>query len=422
MAHILILSLVFPPDSVSTAQIMGQLAVDLQARGHDVVVLTTFPHYNRDLEAEVRQPLHNYWGQLLQKSTYSDIPVYHTFMPRKGASILLRLLAWSGFHLISIFAGITVISRPEVIFAPSPPLTIGLVAWLLGSFHRIPYIYNVQEIYPDVAANLGAIRSKWLIRLLLRLESFVYSRASIVTVIAPQMRQRLLEKRVPADKVRVIPNFVDVGEFQPLPKDNGFSHKYDLHDKFVVSYAGNLGPAQGLETIIEAATLLRDRLDIRFVMMGNGMLQETLKKKVNQLGLPNFAFLPYQSYSLMPQIYAASDISLVPQAAETGCDAVPSKVYRIMACARPVLAVTDPNSDLAHLVRDAGCGAVVQPGSAKAIADVILGAYHDQELWQCMGQAGYGYVVAHYTRPMVSQHYHDVIQTLALGAVEGKRP
>jgi colanic acid biosynthesis glycosyl transferase WcaI len=394
---------------------MGELAVDLQAKGHQVTVLTTTPHFNRDPEAESRQPIRNHWGPVLRRSDFHGIPVYHTFMPRKGKSILLRLLGWSGFHLISAAAGMTTVSRPDVIIAPSPPLTIGVFAWILGKFHGAPFIYNVQEIYPDIAVRLGALRNKRLIGLLERLERFVYRKGKKIAVIAPRMRQRLLEKGVPSDKVEVVPNFVDIGDLSPLPKENDFSRRHGIQEKFVVGYAGNMGPAQGLEIFIDSAALLRDEPCIHFMMMGDGILREPLGKRVEKLGLDNFTFLPYQPYSSMPQIYAASDICLVPQTALTGCDAVPSKVYRIMACARPVLATTDPESDLAHLIRDAGCGETVPPEEASDLADVIHKAYRDQPRWNEMGQAGRAYVVEHYSRHAVTRQYHDLIQSVIHG-------
>jgi len=420
MANILILTLVFPPDSVSTAQIMGELGKDLQARGHKVTVLTTFPHYNRDYEAESRQPLHRYWGPLLFKSNYYGIQVYHTFMPRKVASLALRLLTWIGFHLISTIAGMTAVSKPDIIIAPSPPLTIGVSAWILGILHHAPFIYNVQEIYPDIAINLGALRNRGIIGFLLQLENFVYRKASIITVIASRMRHRLLEKGIPSDKVKVIPNFVDIDELSPLAKDNEFSRQYEVYNKFVVSYAGNVGPAQGLENFVDAAKLLRNYTDIHFIMIGNGILWETLRQRVIQLGLTNFTCLSYQPYSLMPLIYGASDVCLVPQALETGCDAIPSKVYRIMACARPVLAVTDLNSDLADLISNIGCGIVVQAGSSQKLADAILHAYSNQTLLRQMSVIGRAHVVKNYSRTEVSGRYHDLIQKLIIRQMEMK--
>jgi len=412
MARILILTLVFPPDGVSTAQIMGDLARGLKEAGDDVTVLTTVPHYNQDMEAEQQQPIGRLWGPVLRKSNYHGIPVYHTFMPRKGANILLRMVAWTGFHLISTLAGSVVTRKPDVVLAPSPPLTIGLSAWMLGRFHRAPYIYNVKELYPDLAINLGALRNTHLIRLMRLLERFVYRKASAITVIAPRMREVILQRGVGPHKVSVIPDSVDTDNLRPLPKDNDFTRQHKIHNKFVVSYAGNMGPAQGLASFIEAAHLLRDETDIHFLMMGNGILREKLERQVMRLNLSNFTFLPYQSYASMPQIYAGSDLNLVPLVGGLDADAIPSKVYSIMAAERAMVASTNIDSDLARIVGEVGCGWVVPPGDVQALASTIKQAYDQQPAMRQMGQRGRAYVLTHNSRQAVVQQYRDLISKL----------
>jgi len=412
MANVLILSLVFPPDSVSTAHIMGDLAQDLKISGHTVTVLTTCPHYNRDSEAESRQPLRRHWGRILQKSDYHGIEVFHTMMPKKSKNVLFRLSSWVVFHLLSTIVGLVAIPKQDIVIAPSPPLTVGLGAWLLGMFHRAPYIYNVQEIYPDMAIRLGAVRNPILVRFLFWLERFVYSKAGSITVIAPGMRKRLLAKGVPADKARVIPNFVDLTDFKPQTQTGSFNTRYQLHDKFVVTYAGNMGVAQGLETFVDAAGVLRSDLRIHFLMLGDGSLREFLERRVTELRLDNFTFLPYQPVSTIPAVYSASDLCLVPLGAEAGNDAVPSKVYRIMACARAVLAVAEADSDLGQLVTDARCGIVVPPGSVQNLADAILAASQNPELLWQMGQHGHKHVVENFSRSLVTKEYHELIERL----------
>ena len=160
MAHVLVLTLVFPPDGVSTAVIMGELSADLRKAGHDVTVVTTTPHYNRDAEAESRQPLVRMWGPLLYHSEFQGMRVLHVGMPRKSGKVLSRLLAWTQFHVLSLIAAVTLVRRVDVILAPSPPLTIGVCAWLLGCLYRAPFVYNVQELYPDIAITLGALKNR----------------------------------------------------------------------------------------------------------------------------------------------------------------------------------------------------------------------------------------------------------------------
>ena len=416
MAHVLVLTLVFPPDGVSTAVIMGELSADLRKAGHDVTVVTTVPHYNRDPDAESRQPLVRMWGPLLYRSDFHGLRVLHVGMPRKSGKLLSRLLAWTQFHALSLVAALSLVRRVDVILAPSPPLTIGVCAWLLGCLYRAPYVYNVQELYPDIAIALGALRNRRAIAVLLALERFVYARARIITVIASRMRQRVLQKSVPAGKVRLIPNFVDVDNMAPRPKACGFSRAHGLDRTFVVTYAGNMGPAQGLDTILDAAALLAREPDLTFLLVGEGVLHDELRATARARGLANVLILPHQSYSVVPEIYAASDLCVVPLAANAASDAVPSKVYRIMACARPVLACADADSDLGELVRRAGCGTVVPPGSPEKLAEAVQAAMRNPAACAEMGQAGRAHVLAHYARDSVSGQYEALIREVA-GAV-----
>ena len=422
MAHVLVLTLVFPPDGVSTAVILGELSADLKKAGHDVTVVTTVPHYNRDAEAEARQPLTRLWGPVLHRSEFEGVRVLHVAMPRKSKSTVLRLLAWIQFHILSLVAALALVRHVDVIVAPSPPLTVGVCAWVLGLWYRAPYVYNVQELYPDIAITLGALKNRWAISLLFALERFVYARGRFITVIAPGMRRRILKKGVPPDKVRLIPNFVDADDLTPGPKANPFSRQHGLDRAFVVAYAGNMGPAQGLDTVLDAAALLERESRVRFLLVGEGTSFDRLKQAVADRGLRNVLMLPHQPYAMVPQIYATSDLALVPLAVNTASDAVPSKVYRIMACARAVLACADPESDLAELVRVAECGRVVAPGSPKALANAIAAAMRDESACALMGEAGRRHVLTNYARPSISAEYEALVREAARVATPAVNP
>ncbi len=410
MARILILSLVFRPDNVSTAQIMGDLAEDLKARGHEVFVITTVPHYNNDPVALERQPLQRYWGKIVQRSDYCGMQVWHAWMPRKGRNKLLRILAWIGFHLITTMAGLGSRFKPDIILAPSPPLTIGVSAWLLGLRHHCPFIYNVQEIYPDVAVNLGVLKSGFIIDLLLKLERFVYAKAKALAIISEGMAARVHAKNIPSDKIRIIPNFVDINDFRPLPKVNQFSLQHGLHDKFVVSYAGNMGKPQGLDALLKAANIVRNMPQIHFLLMGDGSERTHLIEKAHHLQLPNITILPYQPYHLMAEAYAAADTSFVSQAPGTSSDGIPSKVYRIMACARPVIACTDANSDLAHLVARADGGMVVPSADAEELANAIRHAFLQRDAWNEKGSRARSFILQNYSRSIICTRYDELIR------------
>jgi colanic acid biosynthesis glycosyl transferase WcaI len=418
MAKILILSLVFPPDQVSTAQIMGDIAVDLKEQGHQVTVITTRPHYNPVEDGEP-QGLEDYWWSLLQVSDFNGIEVFHTAMMRKGRSIFSRLVSYVLFHTLSLLAGLFVIERPDIILAPSPPLTIALTEWLLGVRYRVPFVYIVQEIFPDILIDMGVIRSSLMIKLLTKLEAFVYHRAAKLVAITEQMRQRLIDKGVPPSRAVTIPNFVNTEELRPAPKRNDFSTLHGIDDRYVVSYAGNLGPVQLLDDFIKAADILRDDRSIRLLIVGDGILREDLRTQVVERGLENMLMLPYQPYSRMQQIYAASDLCLVPQSSEAGPTSMPSKVYRIMACARPVLVYADPASELGQLVREVGCGIAVPAGEPQALADAIREAAQSPETMTTMGAVGRKHVEDNYARKVVTDRYGRLVMEL-IGSSVGR--
>jgi colanic acid biosynthesis glycosyl transferase WcaI len=416
--NVLFLSLVFPPDGVSTAQLMGELASDMARSGHTVTAITTRPHYNRDHEAERDQPIRWRWLGLVGRSRYQGVDVYHAWMPRKSGRIAARLAAWLWFHLLSTALGMFLRCRPDVIISPSPPLTVGISAWLISRARRSRFIYNVQEIYPDLAIDTGVLRNPLLIRFFQWMERFVYRKAHGVTVISRGMEARLLEKGVPRSKLRMIPNFVDLDEMRPVPKPNGFSEMHGLSEAFVVSYAGNMGPLQGLETLLKAARHLRDVPEIRFLLVGDGSARQTLFEMRARDRLTNVTILEHQPYSVVPEIYGTSDACVVPLVNAIGADSAPSKLYRIMACGRPVVAIAEENSDLARTVYEAGCGAVVTPDEPLRLAELISHAYTNREEWLRTGIRGRDYVQGRYSRRLVSSLYQDLLQEAGAGVAD----
>ncbi len=415
MARILLLTLVFAPDGVSTSVLMTELAQELQARGHDVTVLTTTPHYNIEPEARAKQPLRRHWGSLLYRSECGSIPVYHAAIPAKGSRVGARLLDYARFHAISTLAGFIATGGYDLILAPSPPLTIGLSAWLLGLARGVPFIYNVQEIYPDVAVRLGVLQNQRVIRALELVERFIYRRARVVTVISEWFRRRLIAKGVPAEKLHLIPNFVDTDFMQPGPRQNEFATAHDLNDSFVVSYAGNIGLTQGFETILSAAQRLRHLPKLRFLLVGDGARRAWLEEQLHALGLNHVLLLPYQPRSVVPQIYASSDLCLVPLKRGTAQETFPSKIYTIMAAGRAVLASADSDSELSWVVGEAGCGWTVSPDNSDRLAAAIEHAYQQREVLGRLGRNGRNYVVAHHSRQAVAAQYDELILKVCYG-------
>lgn len=416
---ILLVSLVFAPDGVSTAILLTELAVQLHKLGHDLVVVTTTPHYNQDSDALQNQPLHPRWGSLLMQSDCHGIPVYHARVRPKGTRVLSRLLDYLNFHLLGTMAGLRLGGKYDIVLAPSPPLTVGLSAMILAWWRRVPFVYNVQEIYPDIAVELGVLKNRLLIRMLERLERFIYARARVVVVISEKFRQRLLAKGVPGQKLTVIPNFVDVDEVQPGERYNAFSRQQGLDNVFVVQYAGNIGLTQDFETIVAVAQLLKNIPEIYFLIAGDGARRAWLVQQINDLGLRNIRWLPYQPRSTMPLLYAASDICLVPLRRSMARDTFPSKIYTIMAAGRPAIVSADPDSDLAAVIGQTGCGITVPPGDPSALANAIRSLCSGRDVLKEMGRRGREFVVQYHSPQAVARQYHNLMMSLARNRTGG---
>ena len=336
----------------------------MRQAGHQLCVITTTPHFNRDASLEANHKLYPWIGKLIQKSTLGDIPVFHILMPSKHIWVPLRLLSWIGFHILSTLLGWFLRFKPEVIIAPSPPLTIGLSAWAIALIRRAKYIYNVQEIYPDIAVNLGMMKNQRIINFFKWMERFIYKKSMAVTSITPAMCDKIKE-RVAPEKVHHIPNFVDLSDVKLVARENDFAKTYDLQNRFVVTYAGNMGVPQNLGVLIDFAKALPE-LTVLFV--GDGGDAARLKQEAENVS--NVRFVPYQPLSRMPEIYACSDLFYVGQDPKACSDGIPSKIYRILGYQKPLLVLTAPNSDLAQFVQTAKSGVLLSEDTQEAVAQL----------------------------------------------------
>ncbi|MBN2223066.1 MAG: glycosyltransferase family 4 protein, partial [Deltaproteobacteria bacterium] len=343
--RILMLTAYFAPDSAANAVIMTRLAKDLAGIGHQVTVLTTFPHYGEDRFSA------RYRSKLWAKERIGEISVYRLFLfvPKKKGMILGRLLSYVSWNVLSALAGL-MLGRCDILFVPSPPLTNGFVGYIISRLRGVPFVYNVQDIYPDIAVRLGVLRQTTLIGSARKLETFVYGKAAAVSVISGGFRSNLIAKGVPEEKIHLIPNFAETEVIHPLARQNRLSSALGLDDRFVVLYAGNIGLSQGLETVLDAAELLRDNAEIVFLIVGNGATKPALVDLARRKDLQNVMFRPFFPYRDVPELYATSDVCLVPLKRGISEESVPSKAYSILAAGRPLIAAVDEGSNIWDLV------------------------------------------------------------------------
>ena len=395
--NILILSLIYSPDNVSTAQIMAGLAEDLSNAGNHVKVLTTTPHFHRDASMEAKQPLKWCVWPILKKSELNGVPVYHVPMPDKSIWPPLRMLSWIWFHGLSVLRA-PFLGRVDAIIACSPPLTIGLAAWVMAIVKRCGYIYNVQELYPDIAINLGKMKGRAIIRFFEGIERFIYRKATFVTSITEGMCEKI-RRRTNPEKVVLIPNYVEIGDEVESCRSQ-VSRERD--ERFTVCYAGNMGVPQNLGIMVEAA---RQLTDVRFVFAGGGQDEARLKKLAD--GLKNVEFLGYLPISEMPRIYAESDVFYVGQDPNAASDGIPSKIYRILGHRKPLIVLTAERSDLEQFVLKSAGGCVIK--DADDFARKVIELKSDVARTVRMGEEGFNYVKKHYLRESVTSRYAELV-------------
>jgi colanic acid biosynthesis glycosyl transferase WcaI len=406
--RILVLIIQFPPDVNPSGLLMAQLGEGLVARGHQVSVVTTFPHYERFRVAD------EFRGKLFERGSYRGMNVLRLYVYAAGDKhkMTRRLLSYLSFNALASIAAAVSRERYDVILCSNGSFFSGLSSTLIGLVKGAPFIYNVQDLYPETPVQAGQLRNRFAIRLLESLERFMYSRATHISVIAPGFRDNIVAKDVPSAKVSTIPNFVDTEFIRPLDKTNEFSLRHELTDKFVVTHAGNVGYVYDLETLVEAAHLLRVQRDVQFLIVGDGVVRPRLEAKVKALDLANVSFLPYQPRETLPFLRATSDVQVALYKKGASRYSMPSKVYEIMASGRPVLASADVHSDLWNLVANTQCGICLEPQEPTRLASAVMTLYKNPKLRLRMGVHGRSEVDRQYSVDAVVAQYDELIRSI----------
>jgi len=407
--RILIYSLVFSPDGVSTAYLYNDLALGFQKREYEVCVLTTTPHFNLIEGALKKQPFQKRFLGLFYQSDFNGIKVYHIPL-KKHKSTLIRMLTFIYWHKMSFFVGLF-LKRPDVILTPSPPLTSGLIAILLAKLKGAKTIYNVQEIYPDLLINLGHLKNTFLINFLKRLERFVYNSSTAVTTIDKQF-YNIIKPRIKQEKsLHIIPNFVDTDLYvressTKLPaeflSEPGFTN---------MLYAGNIGLAQEWDLVLNLAKEIRDE-SITIWIIGEGVKKEYLKSQIEKYQLSNIKLLPYQDRKYMPVINLFADFHFIAMDKSMENEGFPSKVYSIMASGRPMVIVSSENTPITSFLNETDTSLLVTDHSLSGFKNAVLKLALDKILRNSLGLNGRKIIEKRYTKQIVINQYIVLVESL----------
>lgn len=405
--RVLLITAYFPPDTGSAAHLFYELGTALVERGHEVWVVTGFPGYHAEGD------LSRYRGKLAMREAYDGLSVSRIAVPQLPRHIPIARGIWQFACSASFSLAALRVPKPDVALVYSPPLPLGFTGWKTRMLRGVPFVFNVQDLFPQSVIDLGLLTNKPLIRLFEGLERFVYQRAAHITVHSSGNRDHVVDQKgAQPDQVTVLPNWVDTTFLKPAPKDNEFSREHGLHGKFIVSFAGVIGYSQDLDVVLDAAQRLHDYPEIHFLIVGDGVDKERLEQRAQELGLSNVTFLPMQPRSRYPSILHASDVSLATLHADVQTPVVPSKILSIMAAGRPVVAALDPSGDAPQLIADADCGVALAPEDAEALAEAVLKLYNDPDLCESFGANGRSYAERHLSLEAAAGHYERLFETV----------
>lgn len=406
---ILKLSPYYAPERISSSHLSQDLEEAYIAAGFETEVYCPTP--TRGITAEVRE---QYKNILYEEKYDGKIKIHRFSMMREGRNPIVRALRYVLVNLIQYRKGGRA-DGIDVIMAGSTPPTQGVLCGLVKKRlskrygHTVPFIYSLQDVFPDSLVTAGlAKRGGLLWKIGRKIEDYTYRSADAIIVISEDIRKNIMAKGVPQDKIHVIPNWIDTDATVPVDMaENQLAQELGITaDKYRVVYAGNLGLMQGVDTLLDAASLLREDDSVEFIIFGAGAAESQLKEQAADL--PNVRFYPMMPPERVSEVYSVGDCCAVLCKKGTGGIGVPSKTWSIMACARPLLVSFD-DGELCELVRSEQVGVCSPAGDAQALAQSIKQLQEGGEY----GDNARRLVVEKYNKHIATNRYVELIRSVA---------
>jgi len=379
--------------------------------GHEVSVLTGFPNHPTGIvPAEWRSRLH----RLTCHQKAGRVDVFRTWLwPLPNRKPHERMRNYASFCLSSALRGLS-IPRPDVIIATSPQLLVALSGWWLAFARRVPFVFEVRDLWPESLAAVGAgDETSFLHRSLSAVAKFLYQRSDHTVVVTAAFKQHLMQHwQVPDEKISIVENGVETALFAPSPPGANAALRAQLgaEGKFLVCYVGTMGMAHGLETLLDAATSLQSqRKEILFLLIGEGAEKERIKFAAHSRGLANVRFLDQQPRAKIPAFISASDACLVLlKKTDVFKTVIPTKMLEFMSCARPVVLGVEGQSR--QIMEEARAGLVIEPENSEALARAITQLAANPELRQALGQNGREFILRRFSRRTTAETYIHVLE------------
>ncbi len=376
-------------------------------KGHKVTVIAGTVHY---ATGKKDKRYKSKW--IIEEKESDKIKVLRTYVSAGyNRSFVGRLWGYISFTISSTWAGLSRSGKQDLVLATSPPLLVGITGYLISRVKRIPFIFEVRDLWPESAIDMGVLSNRLVIKLSYWLERLIYKKADKINVLTPAFKEALLRKGVASSKIVMIPNGADLDIFSPGVKENRVRKKYGWDNKFVVTYIGAHGLANHLIQLVEVARELREHEDILFVLIGDGMEKPKLAAKAKEYGLKNIQFIDSQPKSQTADFVNSADVcTAVLKKADTFKTVYPNKVFDYMSCAKPVIIAIDGVAR--KLIEDARAGIYVEPENIEEFKKAVLELYDNPSLCAEYGQNGYEYVKKHFSRESLADQYEVVLQEM----------
>jgi glycosyltransferase involved in cell wall biosynthesis len=398
----------FPPEIGAPSARTFEHARQWVADGHQVTVLTGFPnHPTGRIPPEYR-------GKVFQKETVDGITVWRSWLyatPYVGFKG--RVFCFVSFMISAIITALLHRARYDVVVATSPQFFVAIAGYVISLFKRKPFVFEVRDMWPEGIVLMGLLKKDSTItRILERIELFLYRKATCIISVTRGFKERIASRGIDAGKIHVVRNGADLSRFRPAPPDETVREAHGLTGKFAACYMGNHGRSQGVKTILQAAEILKDRDDIRFLLIGEGEEKPDLVRWAEERELSNVAFVGAQPKESMPGLLAASNACFVPlRKLDIFKQTIPSKVFEIMASGRPVLLGVE--GEVREIVEEAGGGIAVEPENPAELAEAVSRLAGDPDLARRMGQDGRAYVEREFDRKILARRMIAILEQYA---------
>lgn len=404
----------FPPEMGAPSARTFEHARRWAELGHEVTVVTGFPNH----PTGIIRP--EYRGQWVKREQVEGIDLLRTWVycaANKG--FFRRVLNFLSFFFSSLILGAFMTGRPHVVIGTSPQFFCAVAAYLLSRVKRVPFVFEVRDIWPQSAVEMGALKNRWLVRSLEAIEMHLYKHAALIVPVAESTREYLLSKGIPPEKIKIITNGVDAGYLASesiAPEE--VRRQLGLEGKFIVSYIGTHGMAHALNVVLNVAKRFRQDSDVHFLFVGEGAEKENLKQLAEQLSLDNLTFLGEQPRERLLGFYRASDVSLVPlRRLEIFRKVLPSKLFELMGVGCPIICSVE--GEAARLVAAAESGLCIEPENADALVVSINRLRAEPKLRAQMSANGQQFVKTHYLRSVLAERYLSVVSQVTNDKGEG---